>query len=424
MSIKEQPTVKHLRDQTTGFGALLRINKLLRCIGLGSKRIADLEPQFQQMRQQLREYTEYPERFNEMFSADGWLAHDSLNFDVLKQAVDTYTAHGKSHALEILLDYYGAEQVAQRVFFFNHVEELRVRRRFIDFALTEHLAGRHYSAVPLLLMMMDGAVNDAIGKGFHASDLSLDVWDSLMVADGAIYRIKEIFQKGRKKTRDEVIDMPYRNGILHGMDLGYDNPVVTAKCWCFLFVVRDWIFSKKSESARQKAFEEETRVPAFGELAEQLAATNRLRQAIEAWEARSISPAYLASLSDSGVSEEGVPEAVVLECLALWRRRNYGGMAQLFWRKMAETSKTHVREIREQFEHVDIGSYSLERLVDEAPAIAEVDVEIRGCKADSQASRWTFRLIREDEDGNPVPVNLAGGRWQIIWIHRKRDEQP
>lgn len=415
--------MKHLQDRMTGFGTLLEINKLLRCIGLGSEKIADLEPRFQWMQQRINEYTEYPERFNKIFSADGWLAHDSLNFEVLKQSVDTYAAHGRPDALKILLDYYGAEQVAHRLFFFNHVEELRIRRKFIDFALTEHMAERHYSAVPLLLMVIDGAVNDAVGKGFHASDLSLDVWDSLMVADGAIYRIKEIFQKGRKKTRDEEIDMPYRNGILHGMDLGYANPVVTAKCWCFLFVVRDWILSKKSELSRHKAFEEETRAPALSEIVEKIDKNNRFSQAIATWKPRSISPAYLALLNDSGMPEEKVPEAVVIEYLALWRRRNYGGMARLFWKKMAESSKTYVREIREQFEYVDFESYSLDRIVDEAPAITEVDVETKGNEADSQTYRWTFRLIKEDEDGSPIPADLAGGRWRIIWIHPKKDEQ-
>lgn len=407
-----------------GFGVIVHINKLLRCIGLGSKKIADLEPRIKEFRDQIREYTEYPARFNEIFAGDGWLAHDSLNFDVLKHAVDTYSSQGQEQAVQVLLNYYGPERVADRLFFFNHVEELRVRRRFIDFALADHAAGRHYSAVPLLLMVIDGAASDAFGQGFHASDLSLDVWDSLMAADGAIYGVKEIFQRGRKKTRTEPIDMPYRNGILHGMDLGYDNPIVTAKCWCFLFVVRDWILAKNSETTRKEKFEEETRVPSLGELAAQMAATNRLRGATEAWEPRSSSPAYLKSLTESGTAENGTPEAVVVECLGLWKRRNYGGMAKLFWKKLAESSREHVREVREQFDSTVVESYSLSRVVDEAPAISEVEASIADGALASEAIRWTFRLIREDEDGNPVPANLSGGRWQIVWIHPRRHERP
>jgi hypothetical protein len=38
------------------------------------------------MRRQFTELTEYPRKFNEIFSRDGWLAHESMNFEVMKQA--------------------------------------------------------------------------------------------------------------------------------------------------------------------------------------------------------------------------------------------------------------------------------------------------------------------------------------------------
>lgn len=38
----------------------------------------------------------------------------------------------------------------------------------------------------------------------------------------------------------QQIDMPYRHGIMHGMDLGYDNKIVAAKTWATLFSLRDW----------------------------------------------------------------------------------------------------------------------------------------------------------------------------------------
>ncbi|WP_442890649.1 hypothetical protein [Congregicoccus parvus] len=201
------------------------------------------------------------------------------------------------------------------------------------------------------------------------------------------------------------------------MDLGYDNPTVTAKCWCFLFVVRDWIHSKKSEPTRKEQFEKETRVPTVGELAAQLAATKRLREAIESWAPRRISADYLHSLTDSGKAEAETPEAIALRCLALWKRRNFGGMAGLFWGKLNETSKGHVREIREQFEDTDVVKYSLTRIVDEAPAVAEIIVETAENESGSEVKRWLFRLLREDEDGNPVPANLGDGRWKIVSIH-------
>jgi hypothetical protein len=101
-----------------------------------------------------------------------------------------------------------------------------------------------------------------------------------------------------------------------------------------------------------------------------------------------------ASLAPSGASNEEDREFV--EDQTLWKRRNYGGMAKLFWSKLTETSKGHGREVREQSEGTDLESYSLRRIVDEAPAIAEVDAGIVDAGTDSRATCWTFRLIREE----------------------------
>jgi hypothetical protein len=67
-------------------------------------------------------------------------------------------------------------------------------------------------------------------------------------------------------------------------------------------------------------------------------------------------------------------------------------------------------------------SYSLKRIADEAPAIAEVDAEIIGGYTAPKTTYWTFRLIREDDDGNPVPANLfaAAGRSLVFIADRIR----
>ena len=49
-----------------------------------------------------------------------------------------------------------------------------------------------------------------------------------------------------------------------------------------------------------------------------------------------------------------------------------------FGRRIAANSRTHVREIRQQFEHVNISHYSVVSIVDVAPAISMIDIEIAG----------------------------------------------
>jgi len=404
-----------------GLGAILRINRILRCIGLGSKKIGELQTKYDEVCRQFQELTEYPRKFNKIFSQDGWLAHESMNFEVMKKAVDIHEAEGAAAAECILLEYYDAEQIENRMFFFIGLEELRVRRKFIDYALADYKDGRYYSAIPLLLMVIDGAVNDATGKGFHTSGTDLDVWDSLTTSDGAIYTIRDIFKKGRKATCTEPINLPYRNGILHGMDLSYDNSVVAAKCWCFLFVVRDWLVSKKSEPQRKIAFEKETRVPSVKELIATIAKTEHLKQAIEAWRPRVITDAYVADLNKSLVAQSDLPEGTVLAFMAFWARRNYGDMAKLFRTQVVGNQKSYARVVKDQYGEVRVGSYSIISILDQAPVITHVIVKVIGPDAQLASTIWEFRMICEGNNGEIIPPTIPGGQWQIVWLQQRAE---
>ena len=101
MNTEELPTLKHLKKQLAGFEAIIQINGLLQCIGLGSKKITELQGKCDEIRCQLTQFTEYPSKFNEFFSKSGWLAHESMSFEVLKRAVDEYESKGEDAATKI-----------------------------------------------------------------------------------------------------------------------------------------------------------------------------------------------------------------------------------------------------------------------------------------------------------------------------------
>ena len=168
MSTEETPSIKHMREQMRAFKLILGANKALNFLGLGSKKIAELQTQYDDLCVKMKEYTQYPAKFNRYFSKEGWLAHDTFEFSKLRQIVDEYEAHGSDAATKMLLDYYSPDNLADKIFFFIGVEELCIRRRFIELALEDYKAKRYHAVVPLLLMIMDGAVNDAVGKGLHA----------------------------------------------------------------------------------------------------------------------------------------------------------------------------------------------------------------------------------------------------------------
>jgi hypothetical protein len=404
-----------MREQMRAFKLILVANRALNFLGLGSKKIAELQRQYDDISVKMKEYTQYPTKFNRYFSKEGWLAHDTFEFSKLRQIVDLYEAQGSDTATKMLLDYYSPDNIADKIFFFIGVEELCIRKKFIELALEDYKAKRYHAVVPLLLMIMDGAMNDAVGKGLHAEGINLDIWDSLTTADGAINDIKEIFQRGRRKTRTEEIAFPYRNGILHGMDLGYDNKVVAAKSWCFLFVVRDWISAKKSEPIRRKAFDEETRTPTFREIVETMAKTEKLKQAVAAWSAREISEEYIQELNQSLSSDEDTPEHTVFQFLEFWKKRNFGGMAELFWSRVTADRRRYAGEVRLQFSHINIVSYSIKRITDEASAITEVFVDLN--ESPDECLYTKFRMLYEDKDGDATARGIPGGTWRIVSVN-------
>lgn len=412
--ISDTPSFKHHDRLARGLEQLLIVNSVLLRLGLGSKKLGEVKRELKELRAGMHEIASYLERFNRCFSKEGWLAFGSFDFEVLKQAVDDCEAGRTDEATARLLQYFGPASVSDQLSRLGGVEELRIRRRLVDLAFIDYQAGRYHAVIPVLLMLIDGAVDDALGAGFHSDALDLDAWDSLTAADGAIYDIRAIFKRGRRTTRTEPISLPYRNGILHGMDLGYDNEVVAAKCWCFLFVVADWIKDKKSEVARQEHFAEETRIPSFRELAERISATERMKQALETWSPRTFRPGEVARIGSVRLVESGTPEEAVLRFLALWAAGNFGGMAKMYWSHACPESPRLAGDVRALLGDVKVGAYGLERIDDEGSGATQVAIVVN--PESDCPRRYVARMIFESDSGEVLPRSLPGGAWRVVWV--------
>jgi hypothetical protein len=55
--------------------------------------------------------------------------------------------------------------------------------------------------------------------------------------------------KVRSRTTMSVLSLPYRNGILHGRDLGYDNELTSVKALCALAALGDWARAREADKA-------------------------------------------------------------------------------------------------------------------------------------------------------------------------------
>ena len=217
------------------------------------------------------------------------------------------------------------------------------------------------------------------------------------------------------KTTTEQISFPYRHGIMHGRDLAYDNYEVAAKCWCFLFVVHDWIRSKSSEEKRKAEFIKETTPPSFKELADQMKQTQAIKDKIKVWRPREISDQHIKNINEGKISDNSLPEIIAYNYLNLWIRKNYGYMSKLYSVRWEKTAK----EIRVLYDLWNVEGFEITSIKDEAPAITEVWA--RADCTDNTSIKCKLRLIYEKEKGDPLPRNMEKGTWKIVIFEIKYD---
>ena len=415
MKYSEFETIKHFEEMIRGMKLILRINKGLRFVGLGSSKIEEQEIKLKDLENNLKELKETPQKFNDIFSERGWIAYDGLNHNLMIEMIKTYESEGMEKAEERILEYYKAENLKYECLRLRAVPELQRRLKYIDYAKNDYEEERFYSTIPLLLMIIDGTVNDIAGRGFHTDTANIDVWDALTNIDKGIEKIREIFRTGRNKTREEELTLPYRNGILHGMDLGYDNYIVAAKCWHFLFVVRDWALSRHSEDKRKNEFLKSKNPPSIIESLNKLKEIEAEKAALRDWRPRDISDNYLNNLNQDSGMDRDLPETIVMNFLGLWKKKNYGYIANMYWSVYFQNGKPDVIEIKNQFREWELDRYLISRILDEAPGISEIDVDAFLVNKET-ATKFRFRLLYEGHDGLARSRNLGNGNWRIVSV--------
>jgi hypothetical protein len=268
----------------------------------------------------------------------------------------------------------------------------------------------------VVLALLDGFVNDLGERGFFADGVNLSAWDSIAAHDSGLAQLARIFQQGRRKTRAEQITVPYRHGILHGMDLGYDNQIVAAKCWAALFTAGDWAWKiERGQKEAPRPGSETTLLEAFQRLRE----VQVDRSLIEAWQPRDIKVGRdVPESADAGEYPEGTPERRLVEFLELWKARNFGGMTGYVWmndRRQQSTGKL-AGEMREIYAGKPLLSYRLREVADEANAITVVK-SLCAIGQGGTEQPIEFRMLYEDEHGRSVVRGKPGGMWNIVnWV--------
>ena len=410
MKIEELPSIAKLLTNLHSMRLALPLLRLADPGASGAK-YEELKARLHDLDKQVQRQIAQTEMFARLLAPRGWGVTDSLNDSVVKDAIVAYQVDGLGAADEVMVKHYqDPETIRHLVLRCFGAEPLRRRTRLLELAQEDYKCGRLHACVPLLLMMIDGAVAETVGTGFHSDKTALDVWDSITGTTPGIITVQGAFKAGRRKTREESIDTPYRNGILHGLDLAYDNALVAAKSWHFLLVVRDWIVAKQSEPARQEKHAKDTQPVSLAEVLEKQEWLDRFKRAYDNWKPRELSAGYLERLHRPDDCEKASPEETVLRFATLWRVKNYGHMAGLFWKFFQ--SKRIIQEVRQEFSQKVLGDFRVSEITEKASSLADITL------VDDHASYET-RVVYEDPDGSMLPRDLGGGEWRVVYAQSR-----
>lgn len=209
------------------------------------------------------------------------------------------------------------------------------------------------------------------------------------------------FTRAKSVTNEEPIFELYRNGIVHGSQLNYDNVVVATKAWNRLFAVADWANSTLKQKQPAPA------QPSWKELLMRIAETGRISQANAAWK-----PSQLLAGADGFAAHPLVIAAD--QFLRLWEQKNYGQMANAISAEVRDAYKGAMpRQIRLQYEPHDLTAYKIARIDHIAPGAGMVTAELTMVDGAEVVGR--MRWTHEDSAGKSMPSALAG-EWRLrVW---------
>ena len=422
------PTIQEQVDQVRDFGRFVSLLRPLTRFGIGGKRLKSVVDSVKEIEHQMDALVEVSNAFRIAFSDQGWLWSESTNVEIAKAALESHESGNPSEAEEILASEFMGDHLDFVIMRMCQLQPFSLRRNQLKEALALTSEGRFIASVPLLLIIADGVVTDEFGKSFFAEGVDLEEVHSFAGQPDALPElIREICRTRRRTSRDSL-DFPYRNGIIHGRDLGYDNSIVNAKCWSLLRNLADLIRARRSEGTLQPELQ-----PSITEVLADHVRNQEFRRGIEEWFPRPEDNRHIqvsAEMLPSMV--EGEPETDLARFLIAWKAGNYGRMAEATTDDEGRSVNGRAGAIRELMRDSKLVDAVITRVTDIAAAVTEVSVDLTFSSGKHRYYRqFVFRMICHSASGETGIHGEKNTHWRLIpnyqykyWGYLPSEDQP
>ncbi|AVH72287.1 hypothetical protein [Nostoc sp. 'Lobaria pulmonaria (5183) cyanobiont'] len=411
IKIIDNPSYKKLLETFSGMKSVFQIVSFLEFIGIKNASLSEAFSNLPEVQEQLK-ILYIPDKFNEYFSKFGWVAYESLNVDLMQKAIELVDKSKFEEAENLLTDYYNEQTLQWLLMTMLGVKEFRNREEFAKLAKEDYLAERYYACVPILLMLIDGLVNDIEQTGFFAEGTDLTAWDSIAAHSSGLQELSKLFSVNRTTTISEKITIPYRNGILHGRDLGYANKIVAAKCWAALFVIKDWAIAiSKGNKNPPPVEQKQTIIQAFQDYLD----IQNLKRNLNNWKKRQLTIGIdVPSTGCPDDYEKYMPERTFAKFMLYWANSNYGKMATLITDYLDIPINKKAGQVRQEFGHIKPISFLIISINDTAPATTTIIATVKYIeKEEAKTCEITTALIYINETHKATLRGEPNGIWSI-----------
>ena len=272
------PAFQEQIDEARSFRRLVPFLRLISWFGIGGDRLKVLASELKGYEAQVDSLVRLIGSFHHAFSELGWLFSDSTSVETAEKALNAHMKGNSDEAEILLASDFDGDRLNSAIMQMCQLDEFRERRAQLGEASALTREGRYLAATPLLLIIADGVGTDAFGKSIFAEGVNLEELNSFAGQSDALPELIRKICGARRKTSSSDIRFPYRNGIIHGRDLGYGNRLVNAKCWSLLGNIADVVRARKAGQALKSESK-----PSFRKALASYAQTKRFNQRINEW---------------------------------------------------------------------------------------------------------------------------------------------
>ena len=378
----------------------------------------DQRKELDRIKKEMQDLIMTTEEYNNNFSDYGWIAYSLINVEFIKNANIIFKENGIEKAEDFISDYYKDNIKNTKRFIQYSTKEFRKRVNIIDEAFEAYESEKYYSAITLFLTIADGVINDFTkNKGFFTEGVDLDCWDCLVECDKGLKKLKEIYNLPRKKTVEDMVTMPYRNGILHGRDLNFGNKYVAGKCNVLLLAISEWIKSKNTEESRKDKYKKEANPPKLSESIKKLQETQDNRRIINRWTSKDI--VIGKDIPITGIKENYKHYDFIynfVETLEMWKSKNYGELSKRFEILFNYETRDGFKpkRCRELFEKNILLEFELTNIIDQAICMKVIELNVQIQKENKVTNgKMKIGMVYEGKEDIFAIPEKNNGEWKI-----------